>query len=90
MLSDPDFTLFNIINAGKPLVALWTTPRNIYEVEFCKFVDKLWTLQDIHGETYLLCNSSFEEQYMFKHVTASCENFSVETLGGILSSTKPQ
>lgn len=70
MISDPDFMLFNIINAGKPPIALWTIPRNIHEVELCKFIVKLWTLQDIPPETCLLCNSSFTN--VFEHVTTSC------------------
>lgn len=70
MISDPDFMLFNIIIAGKPPIALWTIPRNIYEVELCKFVAKLWTLQDIPPETCLLCNSPFTN--VFEHVTTSC------------------
>lgn len=35
MLSDPDFVLFNIINAGRAPFAIWKFPSNVHEIELC-------------------------------------------------------
>lgn len=50
MFSDPDFYLFSKINAGRPPSAIWKIPSNVFEIELCKFIVKLWTIPEISPE----------------------------------------
>ena len=70
MLSDPDFILFNTINAGRPLFAIWKFPSNIHEIELCKFVVKLWSLPTLPLAVCTMCGSCFFN--VFQHISTVC------------------
>lgn len=70
MLSDPDFILFNTINAGRPLFAIWKFPSNIHEIELCKFVVKLWSLPTLPLAVCTMCGSCFIN--VFQHISTVC------------------
>ena len=70
MLSDTSFLQFNTITAGRLPQAIWKIPLNIHEIEICKFIIKLWTLDDSPPKSCLLCGNNFVN--IFQHISTTC------------------
>uniref|UniRef100_A0A8W8LQ95 Reverse transcriptase domain-containing protein n=1 Tax=Magallana gigas TaxID=29159 RepID=A0A8W8LQ95_MAGGI len=71
MLRDNDFTQFRHITGNSRPDWIWKLPNDVQEVTLCKFIVKLWTLQDLPPHICSLCQKLFTN--IFEHVTTSCD-----------------
>lgn len=71
MLRDNDFTQFRHITGNSRPDWIWKLPSDVQEVTLCKFIVKLWTLQDLPPHICSLCQKLFTN--IFEHVTTSCD-----------------
>lgn len=70
MFFDLDFYFFSKINVGRLFFVIWKILFNVFEIEFCKFIVKLWIFFEILLEICFMCSNYFIN--VFEYIFIVC------------------